>query len=199
MISTQGFVFVILSLIGLILVNAQAVTSLTSERDGQTLELLLVTEITAKEFIFGKLGGVLFNTKEVVLIPLLLTLTMLLRNSITVESFVFLLLGYTALVCFSAMLGLHSALSFHVSRSAILNSLGTVFFLFVGIFICMMLMVEARTSFALQLPAFGVFIFGGSLGLWSSLTNKIPSQALALGSVDAPVSDILCHCFLFAE
>ncbi len=35
-------------------VNAQAVTSLTSERDAQTLELLLVTNVTAKEFVFGK-------------------------------------------------------------------------------------------------------------------------------------------------
>ena len=45
-------------------------TSLTSERDGQTLELLLATEVTPKEFIFGKLGGVMFNMKEVILVPL---------------------------------------------------------------------------------------------------------------------------------
>ena len=40
----------------LMLINAQAVTAFTSERDGKTLELLLMTDVTAKEFIYGKLG-----------------------------------------------------------------------------------------------------------------------------------------------
>src|SRR5690606_37752229 len=72
MVSVRGFAFVVLALLALMLVNAQAVTSITSERDGQTLELLLVTDVTAKEFVFSKLGGVFYNTKEVLLVPLLL-------------------------------------------------------------------------------------------------------------------------------
>ncbi|HEY5313986.1 MAG TPA: hypothetical protein VIK18_15760, partial [Pirellulales bacterium] len=40
-----------LFVLGLLLVNAQAVTSITNERDGQTLDLLLVTDITPGEFI----------------------------------------------------------------------------------------------------------------------------------------------------
>ena len=185
-ISVEGFVFVVLAIVGLILINAQAVTALTSERDGQTLELLLVTEISAKEFIFGKLGGVLFNTKEVIIVPVLFAITLFARGFVGGEGLVFLLIGFLVLVMFAAMLGLHSALSFHISRSAILNSLGTMFLLFVGIFICMILMVEARTSFILQLPAFGVFICGGSLALWSSLTHRVPSQALTWGAVTLP-------------
>lgn len=177
-ISADGLVFVVLSLLALVLVNAQSVTSLTSERDGQTLELLLVTEVTASEFIFGKLGGVLFNTKELILVPLLFALMSLIQGHLTMEPFVFVVLGYLTLVLFSAMLGLHAGLSFDVSRSAILNSLGTIFFLFVGIFICMMLIAEARTSFLLQFVPFLVFILGGSLGLWVSLTHKNPSPAL---------------------
>jgi hypothetical protein len=78
------------------------------------------------------------------------------------------------------VLGLHSGLSYLSSRTAIANSLGTVFFLFVGIFICMMLIVEARSSFALQFPPFLVFILGGSLGLMASLTRKQPSPALRM-------------------
>ncbi len=83
---------------------------------------------------------------------------------------------------FSAMLGMHSAISFDNSRTAISNSLGTMFFLFVGIFICMVLIVEARSSFALQLPSFLIFIVGGSIGLWASLTHKNPSSALTLAA-----------------
>lgn len=177
-ISPSGFAFVILSLISLILVNAQAVTSLTSERDGQTLELLLVTEVSAKEFIFGKMGGVLFNMKEVILVPLLFVIMSFRQGEFGTESLIFILLGYLTLILFADALGIHSGLSFENSRSAILNSLGTIFFLFIGIFVCMMLIVEARSSFALQLAPFFIFICGGSLGLWMSLTHKNPSSAL---------------------
>ena len=58
-----------LLLLSLVLVNAQAVTSLTSERDCRALDLLLVTDLTPKEIVFGKLGGVFYNTKEMVLLP----------------------------------------------------------------------------------------------------------------------------------
>ncbi len=45
-------------LVSLVLVNALAVTSITNERDGQALDLLLVTDLSPNEFMFGKLGGV---------------------------------------------------------------------------------------------------------------------------------------------
>ncbi len=52
--------------------NAQGVTALTSERDTGALDLLLVTELTPKEFIYGKLYGVLYNTKEMIALPIAL-------------------------------------------------------------------------------------------------------------------------------
>ena len=48
--------------LSLLLVSAQAVTAITSERDTGALDLLLVTDLTPKEFIFGKLLGVMYNT-----------------------------------------------------------------------------------------------------------------------------------------
>jgi len=182
MLSPVGFAFASLSLVSLILVNAQAVTSLTSERDAQTLELLLVTNVTAKEFVFGKLGGVLFNAKEVILVPLILLFSLALNGEFTMESTFYVTISYLVLVAFSAMVGLHAGLSYGQSRAAIANSLGTVFFLFVGIFVCMMLIVEARASFELQLTPFLVFILGGGLGLWASLSHKNPSPALMIAS-----------------
>ncbi len=182
MMTPVGFAFASLSLVSLILVNAQAVTSLTSERDGQTLELLLVTNITPKEFIFGKLGGIFFNAKEAILVPMLLVVALALRGEFTFESATYVLVSYLVLIAFSAMVGLHAGLCYGKSRVAIGNSLGTVFFLFVGIFVCMMLIVEARASFALQLTPFLVFILGGSLGLWASLSHKNPSPALMMAS-----------------
>src|SRR5205814_9986237 len=60
------------SILSLLLVSAQAVTAITSERDAGALDLLLVTDLTPKEVIFGKLGGILYNTKEFRLPPLVL-------------------------------------------------------------------------------------------------------------------------------
>ena len=192
MISPIGAAFVSLSLLTMLLVNAQGVTSLTSERDSGTLELLLVTDISAKEFIFGKLGGVLYNSKELILTPWLLIVWYLTKGVLTVENFVYISLGFFSLVTFAAMLGLHSGLSYSISRIAIVNSLGTIFFLFVGIFICMILILQARSSFGLQLPSFLVFILGGSLGLWASLTHRNPSPALTLAA------GILPFCTFYA-
>lgn len=186
MIAPHGAAFVMIGFVTLLLVNAQAATALTTERDAKTLELLLVTDITAREFVFGKLGGIFYNTKEVVLLPLAGLVYFFAQGMISGENFVFLALGFLVLVAFAAMLGMHSGLTFDNSRSAIANSLGTMFFLFLGIFICMLLIVEARSSFMLQLPSFLVFILGGSMGLWASLTHKNPSPALTLSAMLLP-------------
>ncbi len=186
MFSPPAFAFIALSIISLMLVNAQAVTSLTTERDGKTLELLLVTDITAREFIFGKLGGVLYNTKELILVPLVLIGWFAYRGWITPEDMVYLIISDLVLVSFVATLGLHSGLSFDNSRSAIANSLGTIFFLFIGIFIFMMLLVEASSSFVLQFQSFIVFIGVGSIALYASLRHKIPSVALTIAAFTLP-------------
>jgi hypothetical protein len=186
MISPAGFAYVGLCLLSLVLMNAQAVTSMTTERDAKTLEILLVTDVTAQEFIYGKLGGAIYNAKEVILMPLALAVWFGFQGVLTVENLIYVSLGFLFLSMFSVMLGLHSGLSFENSRTAIANSLGTIFFLFLGIFICMMLILEARSSFWLQLPSFLVFILGGSLALATSLTHRNPSPALTLSAFILP-------------
>lgn len=186
MLSPLAFSFAGLALLTLTLVNAQAVTALTSERDGKTLEQLLMTDITAREFIFGKLGGALYNWKESILIPLLLAGYFVVRGDVSLENFVYLLAGYAVLIVFSAVLGLHAGLSYPQSRTAIANSLGTLFFLFIGIFISMLLLIEARTSFALQLLCFGTVIGAGSIALAASLMHRNPSMALLLSAMLLP-------------
>ena len=150
------------------------------------MELLLVTDITAKEFIYGKLGGILFNTKELLLIPLALAGYFVVSGSLTMENFTYVAITFVVLVVFTSMLGLHAGLSYDNSRSSIVVSLGTMFFLFIGIFIFMMLLVEARSSFLLQFQSFIVFIGVGSIGLWAALTHKNPSPALTLASALLP-------------
>lgn len=186
MISPPGFGFVALALLTLLLVNAQAVTSLTTERDAKTLELLLATEISAREFIFGKLGGVFYNTKELILVPMALAGYFTQRGDLSFENFLYTIAAYLILVVFSAMLGMHSGLGFDNSRSSIATSLGTMFFLFIGVFIFMMLLVEARSSFFIQFQSFIVFIGIGSIALYASLTHTNPSVALTIAAGSLP-------------
>ncbi|MBA3314190.1 MAG: ABC transporter permease [Planctomycetaceae bacterium] len=181
-----GMAFVGLAFVSLMLVNAQSVTSLTGERDARTLELLLVTDIDAKEFVTGKLAGALYNAKELILVPLSLAAYLAFRGEITAENAFYTGVGFLVLVAFAAMLGLHSAVTFHVSRTAIANSLGTLFFLFVGIALFLLLLVEAQSSFSLQLQSFLVFIVAGSIVLGASLTQKNPAPALWLSAALLP-------------
>ncbi|MBX3440878.1 MAG: ABC transporter permease subunit [Planctomyces sp.] len=187
LISQSGFAFVAISLLALVLVNAQAVTAITSERDGQTLELVMVTEVTSREFVLGKLGGILFNMKEVLAVPIGFALAAWSRGQLNLEELVFVVFGFAVLAMFAAMLGVFQGLTHEASRQAIAHSLGTVFFLFVGIFVCMMLMVEARASYALQLFPFLLFILGGSFGLYTSLSKRNPSPALLLAAGTLPI------------
>ena len=189
MVTPAAFSFIGIGIISLLLMNAQAVTSITNERDGRTLEPLLITDLSAREFMLAKIGGAAWNAREMIILPLVLLIVMGAAGSVTgltVENIFYVIVSFLVLSLFAIALGLHAGLTYENSRSAIGNSLGTMFFLFVGIFIFMLLLVEARSSFAIQIQSFIVFIGFGSLGLYSSLTHKNPSNALTLASMVLP-------------
>lgn len=189
MVSGPAFALLGVGILSLLLANAQAVTSITNERDGKTLEILLVTDLRPHEFMLGKIGGALWNAREMLVLPLLMTgsfCTAGVIPALTLENAVYTAAAFTVLTLFAVALGLHAGLSYENSRQAIAHSLGTMFFLCVGIFIFMLLLVEARSSFAIQLQSFILFIGFGSLGLYSSLTWRNPSSALTLAALLLP-------------
>lgn len=172
-----------LFVVSLLLVNVQAVTSLTSERDAKALDLLLVTDITSNEFVFGKLGGVFFNAKEMVILPVLLCVYLWYpAREISLENLIYLVGGYLVLNIFVSMLGVHSGMTYANSRTAIATSLGTVFFLFIGVYVCIRMMIAFSGSFQFQLLPFAALIFGGGVGLFVALGSRNPSAAMALAS-----------------
>jgi hypothetical protein len=179
---TAALALVPLFVVSLLLVNVQAVTSLTSERDVKALDLLLVTDVTSNEFVFGKLGGVFFNAKEMVLLPVLLCAYLGYMREISLENLIYLVGGYLVMNVFVAMLGIHAGMSYGNSRNAIATSLGTVFFLFVGVYVCIRMMIAFSGSFQFQLLPFAALIFGGGVGLFVALGSRNPSGALALAS-----------------
>ena len=204
-----------LAVVSMLLVAAQSVTSITSERDGGALDVLLVTDVSPREFVFGKVLGVLWNTKEFLLPPLLLAVYYAVlgvagvsgagwgmellartdpdtdpgsRAGTHVVSMLLVLGGLALVFAFVLVLGLHVALRLVSSRLAIVNTLGTVFFLSVGTLIAIYLIVINGGSFGNQWLSFIGFLVLGIGGLWWVLTAGRPSPALSLAAAVCPLA-----------
>jgi ABC-type transport system involved in multi-copper enzyme maturation permease subunit len=174
------------ALLSLVLVNAQAVTAITSERDTGALDLLLVTDLTPKEIVFGKLGGALYNSKEMVLLPMLLCVGLYFFGVIGGENLVYLLIVLATMFAFAATLGLHAGMTYSNSAAAVATSLGTVFFLLLGVAACMRIMLAFSGSFSAQFLPFFAFMVFGSAGLYAALGARNPSSAICLASFLCP-------------
>ncbi|MCE5266276.1 MAG: ABC transporter permease [Planctomycetaceae bacterium] len=184
--SQGAWVLAPLMLLSLVLVNAQAVTSLTSERDARALDLLLVTDLTPKEIVYGKLGGIFYNTNEMVLLPMLLCVALWWAGALSFENLLYVLGGLAVLYLFAATVGLHLGMTYANSGAAVATSLGTVFFLSVGVAVCMRIMMAFSGSPSAQfLPFFAFMIFGG-VGLYAVLGLRNPSTAIGWASFLCP-------------
>jgi ABC-type Na+ efflux pump permease subunit len=187
------------AVLSLLLVAAQAATAITSERDTGALDLLLVTDLTPQEFIFGKLGGIAYNTKEYLIPPLILAFIYawyeLLASPphghpeaagpMNASSLLCVLGGSLVLLTFATVLGVHVALRTQNSRMAIINTLSTVFFLSVGTGICIaLILINGR--FEYQWGSFVFFVVAGVGGLWYVLSGDRPSTALSIASWVCP-------------
>jgi ABC-type Na+ efflux pump permease subunit len=186
--------------LSLLLVAAQAATAITSERDTGALDLLLVTDLSPKEFIFGKLLGILYNTKEYLVPPLILAgvyayLQCLatppakhahLAGPMNATALLCLLVVLVVVLAFACVLGVHVALRTQNSQAAIVHSLSTIFFLTVGTLVCIALIVINR-RFEYQWGSFLFFLIAGIGGLWYVLSGDRPSAALSWASWLCPL------------
>jgi ABC-type transport system involved in multi-copper enzyme maturation permease subunit len=195
------------AVLSLLLVAAQAVTSITSERDGGALDVLLVTDVSPKEFVFGKLFGVLYNCKEYLIPPLLLAIFYAIRGALThsqpgassgavvaanLGPLIAVMGALVVMFGFAVTLGLHVSLRITQSRLAIAHTLGTIFFLSVGTLISIYLIVINGGSFANQWVSFISFLVLGIGGLLYVLSADRPSQALTLASILCPLAMFYC-------
>ncbi len=189
------------AILSLFLAVAQSVTAITSERDTGALDLLLVTDLSPKEFIFGKLFGVAYNVKEFIIPPLVLACVYAyqgilatppatnpeLATRYNIEALAVVLGSVLMLVLFVLILGMFIALRTGNSRQAIFQGLGTVFFLSIGTLICIFLIVINGGTFEYQFLSFSLFLVGGIGGLWWVLSADRPSPALTIASVSLPL------------
>ena len=175
-----------MALASLLAVTALAVSSITTERDRGSLDLLLVSDLEPKEFIWGKLFGAIAVAREVVVLPLLLCVALIASGIASAENGIYLLIGTGILLFFAAVLGIHIGLSYPSSRRAIGIGLGTIAFLFIGVATAMRIMVAFGSSFELQLAPFLAVIVGGGIGLYAALSARNPSPAIGWASAILP-------------
>ena len=179
-----------IGIISLLLISAQAVTSITSERDLGSLDLLIITDISPKEFLFGKIVGIVYNTRVIDIVPpLILVAIYAARGQLgtyTVQGPLYLAIALVILIAFVLMLGIHVALRIDNIVSAI-NTLGTVFFLSFGTMVCIYL-IRINGRFEYQWLSFAGFIVAGIGGLWWVLSAERPSAALNLASAICPIA-----------
>jgi ABC-type transport system involved in multi-copper enzyme maturation permease subunit len=182
-------------ILSLLLVSAQAVTAITSERDLGALDLLMVTRLTPREFLLGKVAGILWNAKEFMLPPLVLIGVYAAKGKLghpptagrLSEAALCLGVGFGVLVTFTVLLGIHVALRAANSRWAILQALGAVFFLSAGTILCIyLILITGR--FEYQWLSFSGFLVVAVGGLWWVLCGDRPSTALAVASWLCPLA-----------
>jgi hypothetical protein len=199
---------IVVGVLSLLLVTAQAVTAITSERDLGALDLLLVTDLSPKEFIFGKIGGIVYNAREYLLAPLALAVVYALRGQLAspqpryyaekivamnVEAGLAVVVGGIILFAFAIVLGIHIALLNASSRVAVINALGTVFFLSVGTLVSIgLILINGR--FEYQWFSFMFFIAAGMGGLWWVLNGDRPTTALTFAAILCPLAVFYTAC-----
>lgn len=188
-----------LLVVSLVILNSLAVTSITTERDGKALDLLQVTDLSPREFLFGKLLGVLYVGLDVVLLPLLMCGYLWWSGAMSGENLAYLLLSMVILNVFVVVLGIHAGLSHANSRTAIGVSLGTVFFLFLGMVTCMLMLISFTGNVEFQLTPFLACIVGGAVGLYVALGWHLQSSALAFASAILPLAMFYCITSLLLE
>jgi hypothetical protein len=173
-------------LVSLVCINALAVTSITGERDGLALDLLLVTDLGPTEFVLGKLLGVLWVAGLMVACPVMLCVGLWFSGQISLPNLCYVVGGLIVLDMFVATLGIHCGMTYANSRTSHIVSLGTVFFLFLGVTTCIVMIVSFSGSFHGQLAPFLAFILGGGVGLYVSLGIRNPSAAIGVASMLVP-------------
>lgn len=175
-------------LVSIVMVNALAVTSITTERDGRALDLLRVTDISPREFLFGKLLGVLYVAADMILLPMAICGYLWFNGAISGENLFYLIVGLLVMYVFVSMLGIHSGMSYSSSRQAIGVSLGTVFFLFLGVVTSMAMMISFTGNVQAQLGPFLAVIVGGAIGIYVALGRNTPSTAMVIAAGLLPIA-----------
>lgn len=121
--------------IALFIATATAATSMTREKESNTLELLLSTPLTSKQIITGKIWGLVWAAGPMLLVPWLTVALFVLAGLLgsggrivppeTLITLPILLVAFTASCC---MIGLQASIKSKKTLAAVFSSMGVVIF-----------------------------------------------------------------------
>ena len=118
---------------------------------------------------------------------------------LSLENMLYLVGGLAVLYLFVAVLGIHAGMNYVNSRTAIATSLGTVFFLFLGVATCMWMMVAFSGSFQAQLQPFLVVHDRRRRGALRGLGRRNPSTAIGVASFLCPFATFYAITSFFLD
>lgn len=137
-------------LITLFIATATAATSMTREKEANTIELILATPLTSSSIILGKIRGLVSAAGPLLLVPYATVVLFIVFDLITGrtlsskgpgpvvhgESAITMPILLVAFTAFACMLGLQSSIKSKKTLNAVLTSMSIVIAVFVGIGSC---------------------------------------------------------------
>src|SRR4029078_13585307 len=120
-------------------------------------------------------------------------------GAMTIENLLYLALSLLVMDVFVVTLGVHSGMNYANSKTAIGDSLGSVFFLFLGVGTLILFMISFSGSFQTQLAPFLGFIVGGSVGLFVALGIRNASSAIGWASLLLPFFTFLASTYFLID
>jgi hypothetical protein len=90
-------------------------------------------------------------------------------------------------------------MNYESSKTAIAVSLGSVFFLFLGVVTLILFMISFSGSFQTQLAPFLAFIVGGSVGLFAALGIRNASSAIGWAALLLPFFTFLAVTYFLVD
>lgn len=158
-----GLVLVEFSVALLVATNTSA-AAVTKERESQTLDLLLVTPITSRYYIWGKLRGLVsfmlpFAAVPTATIMLVVLYDLLARSEWVVfpETLITLPILLTALLAWACMLGLQLSLKWSRTIVAVMASVGVLAGLCTVLGVCGFTAANSFKAFGVIVAAFSPF------------------------------------------
>lgn len=195
--------------VALFIATATAATSMTREKESNTLELVLATPLTSRHIIMGKILGLVYATGPMLLVPYLTVaffyLAGLLPKTEAVvfwETLISMPVTLLAITAFCCMLGLQSSIKSKKTLSAVFSSMGVVILLIALTSSCPLAVKSSDNSILAAAvwpltPFTGLYAMIDPAGTYFESGMKITSDMMRECRVTAFVS-ALCAAAVYA-
>ena len=195
--------------VALFIATATAATSMTREKESNTLELVLATPLTSRHIITGKILGLVYATGPMLLVPYLTVVCFyfagLLPKTEPVvfwETLIAMPVTLLAITAFCCMLGLQSSIKSKKTLGAVFSSMGVVILLIALTSSCPLAVKSSDTSILAAAvwpltPFTGLYAMIDPAGTYFEAGTKITSDMMRECRVTAFISALCAAAVYF--